>query len=457
MITRPSRRDLLRLGAAGALALPWLLRRDRRARADALTGGARRLIVFYFPDGVVGASQNGEPSEWHPTGGETGFTLPWMLEPLAPFRDQCVFFRGLSMGSTDAGSHPGGAKKLLTATDGGYGRSIDQHLAATVGADRPFRHLYLGAMANHNGASGDKHISYVGPGQTVPPEDDPRAAFQRLFGAGTPPPPGPGPGTDGDDPRVARRRSVLDTSRQELLALRGRLDTRDQQRLDLHAEAIRELEARLGGGGGGGGASCGEPYLDTTGIDGSTLYDPGHFPDVLRAQIDLAVQATACELTRVAVIQASSHTSELIMSRFADTPMYDPGFDMRSHQASHYGPAHDEARREFLAYRLQRRWWVEQFAYLLDQLRQWPEGDGTMLDHSLVLLCTEVCDGNTHLHDDMPLVLAGGGGGAIRPGRLLSFSYRRHADLLLAIAHAMGDPLGSFGDASGGPLPGLLA
>ena len=169
------------------------------------------------------------------------------------------------------------------------------------------------------------------------------------------------------------------------------------------------------------------------------------------------VQAMACGLTRVGVIQASHHTSELIMSRFANTEMFDPSFDMRSHQASHYGAAHDPAKREYRAFAQQVTWWVAQFAYLLDQLAARPEEDGTMLDYSLVLLCSEVADGNTHLHDDIPLVLAGGGGGTIRTGRFLDVGYRRHGDLFVAIANAMGDNITSFGDASAGPLPGLLA
>ena len=80
-----------------------------------------------------------------------------------------------------------------------------------------------------------------------------------------------------------------------------------------------------------------------------------------------------------------------------------------------------------------------------------------MLDESLVLLCSEISDGNTHLHDDMPFVLAGGGSGTIRTGQVMNVGYRRHGDLLVAIANAMGDGIGSFGDASSGPLPGLLA
>jgi hypothetical protein len=106
--------------------------------------------------------------------------------------------------------------------------------------------------------------------------------------------------------------------------------------------------------------------------------------------MDLMVQAMACGMTRVGVIQASQHTSELIMSRFMGTPMYDPGFDMRSHQASHYGASHDLAHREYLAFKQQRRWWIEQLAYLLGSLAARPEGEGTMLDYSLVLCCTEV-------------------------------------------------------------------
>src|SRR5262249_17296715 len=152
------------------------------------------------------------------------------------------------------------------------------------------------------------------------------------------------------------------------------------------------------------GATCANPSIDTTGIDGTTLYAPEKFPQILRAQTDLMVQAMACGLTRVGVIQGSHHTSDLIMSRFAGTQMYDPNFDMRSHQASHFGAAHDRTHREYHDFVLQVRWWVDQFGYLLSQLAARPEDGGTMLDNSLCLLCTEISDGNTHQHDDMPMV-----------------------------------------------------
>jgi hypothetical protein len=142
------------------------------------------------------------------------------------------------------------------------------------------------------------------------------------------------------------------------------------------------------------------------------------------------------------------------MSRFAGTPMFTPNYDMRSHQASHYGQSSSTL---FTSYTQQVTWFVQQFAYVLDQLKQRPEGAGTMLDNSIVLLCSEVSDGNTHSHDDMPFIIGGKGGGTLRTGRILDYGGRRHSDLLLSIAHAMGDSATSFGDAGQGLLPGLLA
>lgn len=457
---------LLGVGVAGALGGTL----GRNLLAAPSGDLARRFIVFYFPDGVPGPSEDGSPSLWHPTGGETSFSLPDVLSALEPWREQCVFLNGLSMGPTDSGSHPGGMKKLLTGVDGGNGRSIDQHLAATVGSNAPFRHLYLGAMANQNNASGDKHLSYPTAGASTPPQDSPLAAFETLFGAALPAPQPGGAGGSGGSPGgsspQARTASVLDTALTDLDELRAKLGSTEKSKLDLHLESLREVERRVDGlpaaGGGSGGTtgpapSCDEPYVDTQGIASSNLYDPALFPRVLRAQTDVMVQAMACGLTQVGVLQASHHTSELIMSRFPGTEMHDPSYDMRSHQASHYGASHDFGKRELSDFVKQRRWFVQQFAYLLEQLAARPEGDGSMLDYSLVLLCTEVSDGNTHSHDQMPFVLAGGASGAVRTGRLLDLGYHRHADLLVGIAHALGDPLDSFGDASSGPLPGLLA
>jgi len=449
-----TRRRLLGALLGAAAATPLGLAVGRAARALDPGGRAQRVIFFYFPDGVGGLSQSGDASLWNAQNDGGGVHLSELLRPLGDRKRHCAFVNGLSMGSVDEGSHPGGAKKLLTGVDGGNGMSIDQFLAGTAGADAPHRLLYLGAMANADGASGDKHISYPSAGFTTPPEDDPREAFRRVFGAALP---SGGPATP--DPGVtAANRSVIDTAITDLTELRARLGDLEQDRLDLHLEALREVELRLDALPPAMTATCDEPAAPGA-IDGSRLYDPGHFPEILRAQMDLMVQAMACGATRVGVLQASHHTSELIMSRFAGTEMYDPGFDMRSHQASHYGARHDRSNRLFTDFLAQRRWFVEQLAYLIDQLDARPEGDSgeTMLDHSLVVLCSEVSDGNTHSHQDMPFVLAGRAGGSIATGRVLDYWGRRHGDLLASVAHAMGQPVMGYGTDSGEPLPGLMS
>mgnify|MGYP000157902925 CR=1 FL=1 len=441
-----NRRRLVKGLGAAAIALPFVnLLQPQRIQA---AGVAKRVIFFYFPDGVPGPSQNGDPSKFHATGSETNFQLPEVLAPLVPFQNDCVFFRGLSMGSTDAGSHPGGAKKLLTAVDGGNGESIDHYLARTVGASAPYRHLYLGAMANQNNASGDKHISYPSAGQSITPEDNPRRAFDNLFGSIA------GGGTT---PQVdADKATIIDNVIGDVETLRTQLGAIEKSKLDLHLESLREVEKRIKGGGVIPVATCDKPTLDTAAFTDGELYRDDKFPSILRSQIDLMVLAMACGLTKVGVIQGSVHTSELIMSRFPATELYTPNFDMRSHQASHYGASHDYGKAEFKAFVQQRTWWVGQFAYLLDELKKRPEDGGTMLDNSIVVLCSEVCDGNTHLHDDMPFILAGRGGGSISTGRLLQYSYERHGKLFVSIANAMGDGLSSFGDSSSGALPGLV-
>jgi hypothetical protein len=448
------RRSLLKLLGQAAVGLPMLAKLLPMGEAFAANGRASRVIFFYFPDGVAGPSQDGEASLWHPSGSEFSFSLPNQLEPLARHQSRCVFLNGLSMGGTDSGSHPGGAKKLLTGSDGGNGESIDRYLARTLGAGTPHSMLYLGVMANHNNASGDKFISYLGPGQTSTPEDNPLRAFSSLFSGA--PTPGGGDATAHKNLRA----TIIDAVLADAQDFKAQLGAVEARKVDQHLEALREVELRIKADAAQGNdpapADCANPAIDARDVDPQNLYDPGRFPAMMRMQLDLMVTAMACGLTRVGVVQASQHTSELIMSRFPSSEMYDPGFDMRSHQASHYGPRHDWQKREFSDYVKQRRWYVQQLAALLDRLAARPEGDGTMLDNTLVVMCTEVCDGNTHLHDNMPFVLAGGAGGAVRTGRLLQYGYERHAKLLVSIAHACGQPLDNFGQEGWGGLPGGL-
>lgn len=437
------RRTFTRALMTGAAALPFsgiLPSFQGKARAS---GQAKRVIVFYFPDGV--AAHNGI---WRAQNQGGQIALSEQLAPLQNLVSDCTFINGLTMGPDEDGSHPGGAKKLLTGVDRGQGESVDRFLSRTAGSSSAHPMIYLGAQATINNASGDKHISYPSPGITTAPEDDPYRAFQRLFNAdGTP----PSETASGN----SRRLRLVDTARADLESLYGRLGAADKTRADLHFQALDEVERRLETPVAPPSASCEDPSWPQEG--GGNLWEPARFPAILRAQIDLTVQAMACGLTRVGVIQGSHHTSDLLMSRFESTEVYAPQSDMRSHQASHYGVDQSSANVLYSSYVKQRRFWVSQFAYLLEQLKALPEDGGTMLDHSLVLLCSEVSDGNAHSHKDMPFVLAGRAGGLVTPGRVLDVEGRAHGELLLALCHAMGQGIGQFGQSGYEPLPGLLA
>ncbi|MFT4627822.1 MAG: hypothetical protein ACI8PZ_006512, partial [Myxococcota bacterium] len=423
---RLSRRHLLQSLLAGAM-----LGRSRPARAT--PGAAKRVLFVYFPDGVVGPVGD-QPSEWHATATDGVITLGHHTEPLAPFVEDCVFFDRLTIGP-EGGSHTEGSKKLLTARHGGWGPSIDQVLARSVGADDPWPSLYLGAQTTAHDADIDKFLSVPGEGYiAVPPEDDPRRAFEQLFG-----------------PRDQRqRRSVLDQVTADLRELRGRLGGVERARLDAHLDAVREVERRLDAI-----PAC-EATLDATGLSDDAMLTPEAFPAIYRAQTDVMVLALACGLTRVGVLQGSHHTSPLVMSRFVTPDVPDAEWlegDQPSHDSGHYGDIRDERTvAGYAHFRATRRWWTGQLAYLLGRLRDTPEGDGTMLDHSLVVAFSEVSDSNLHSHADMPFVLAGRGGSAVSTGRVLDAEGGLHADLWIALAIALGDPLDAFGDYGTQPL-----
>lgn len=437
-----SRRDFLRALGAAAIALPFY---DVLNAPLARAGGvAKRTIFFYFPNGVM-AGEGGGGGQFHASGSEFNFSLSYQMEPLAPYKNDCVFLNGLGMGPTDEGSHPGGAKKLLTASDGGYGQSIDQHLASTVGSSAPFHLLYLGAGAAKYG-TGDKCISYPsGDGASVAPIDDPKIAFQSLFGSGT----GMGSSSGSPAPVDTTKASVIDAAIGDMDALQKRLGAVEASKLSLHMEALREVEKRIKDLPPPSTPSCDNPSAPT--VDSAKIYEDASFPDVLRAQMDLMVTAMACGKTNVGTIQSAFHTSDLNMSAFAGAETY--GSNLLSHQASHYAgnPAWTTG---FIA---QVRWWMSQFGYLIGALAARPEpgGSGTMLDNSLVLACSEVSDGSVHTHHNMPFILAGRGGGSVKSGRLLQYNDERHGKLFASIAQAMGHNIQGFGNGQG-TLTGLV-
>ncbi|MCH9686539.1 MAG: DUF1552 domain-containing protein [Deltaproteobacteria bacterium] len=435
-----TRRSFLRMLGAAGVASPLALTLGRNAVA---APGDVKVMFVYVPDGVI-------PELWHPTGGTTGFTLPQMSAPLEAVRDDLVFVRGLRMYAGGA-THEGGVAKLLTG-DGDV--SLDVFLGEQLGADTPHKSVQLGVASNFQNGSGS--VSYIGSGQQVAPDDNPLSAFDRLFGdLGDPTTPEP----KGPDWAQIRSNRVIDRSIDDLMRLRGQLGGVEQDKLDIHLDALHEVQAQIDGTLTG---SCDNVVWNT---EGFTVDEMDHYPKtweredqfslVGKLQMDLAVLALSCGVTRVASLMWSHPVSP--------TRIPELGTTAANHDASHYGSdLNGPLAQDFIAYR---RFFCEQLVYLLQQMAALPDGDGgTLLDNTVVFVGTDINDGNLHDHDDMPLLLAGRAAGQLTTGRSLDYrgaadgDNEAHSKLLVSIANMAGVPIDAFGftGTGMGGLSGLL-
>lgn len=433
-----SRRSFLKmLGAAGVVS-PLALSLGRNAMA---APGDVKVMFVYVPDGVI-------PELWHPSGGTTDFTLPSMSAPLEAVKDDLVFVRGLKMyagGST----HEGGIAKLLTG-DGPV--SLDIFLGDELGGNTPHKSVQLGVASNFQ--NGAKHMSFIGAGQSVAPDDNPLSAFDRLFGdLGQPEMPNPGP-----DWKQIRSTRVIDRSIDDLKRLRTTLGSTEKEKLDIHLDALQEVEAQIKGELMG---SCEEVVWNTEGfaIDPNDNYPKtwereDHYALVGKLQMDLAVLALGCGVTNVTSLMWSHPVSP--------TRIPELGTTAANHDASHYGS--DLSGPLAQDYITNRQFYSEQLVYLLQQMAAMPGSSGSLLDDTIVFVGTDINDGNLHDHGDMPFLLAGRAGGQLTTGR--SLDYRgsaggeddAHSKLLVSIANMAGVAIDEFGytGKGTGPLPGLL-
>ncbi|NVB39654.1 DUF1552 domain-containing protein [Pseudenhygromyxa sp. WMMC2535] len=425
------RRHFLKLAGAGLVAAPFVnLLRTRRARAA--DGVAKRLIIFFSPNGIV-------HSHWRPTGGGSDFAFPagGILEPLAGHQDNLIVMDGLNFFQAD--NHEGGMAAMLTckgdAGSVGGGASIDQYIAAQLNSATKFKSLELGIKTSDWGGSTQTRISYSAAGQFMTPDDDPQNVYDRMFGDLL--------GGDEEAAKLrARRQRVVDLLNDETKSLRNELGSEERYKLDAHLEALASVEQGLQASG-----SCDAPIAP----DAVSLSLDTSIPAIAQAQIDLAVTGLSCGLTNVASIQLSHTVSPAVFS-------WVDGVNEAHHSLSHIDDSNVEGVAQFAACE---RWSAEQFAYLLDQLAALPEpdGEGTMLDNSVVLWAKEMGDSRAHVCTDVPFVLAGGGGGYFQTGQYLSFDGEPHNKLMVSICHAMGLTNETFGEASfgTGPLEGLAS
>jgi hypothetical protein len=422
------RRSFLQASALSLVAAPFLNLLARPARAAAPTG-PKRLLVLFSPNGTI-------HRHWRPSGGERDFAFPAgsVMEALTPYRDSLLVLDGLDF--HDADNHEGGMVAMLTnngvAGSVGGGMSLDQYVASRIGATSRFTSLELGVQTSLWGGIATTRMSYAGPGSLVTPDDNPGSVYTRLYGelAGSP---------EAAARLLARRQSVLDLLTGEIGGLSVRLGSAERIKLDAHLESLRAMERALEGAGG-----CEPPLLD----DISNHVTNSSFPAVTRAQLELAVQALACDMTKVASVQMSHTISTTVHSWV--------GASSEHHSLSHVDDGNTSGVADFIA---AERWFAEEVAYVLGRLTELPspDGEGTLLDDTIVLWCKELGDGRAHTCVDVPWVIAGGGS-ALATGRYVDLGGMNHAHVLVSICQALGIDVDSFGDpnAGTGPAEALL-
>jgi len=458
-----SRRTFLR-GAGVAIALP-LLDAMVPARVLARQSAAltrTRFAGIFVPHGMA-------PGFWVPTTQSAGFDLPMIMTPLEPFRDSTVIMSGLWSQSAEPPPGVTGADhwvasaflcakkpKKTAGADILNGVTIDQIIARQIGQDTLLPSLQLavedpGANSSNCGegysCAYTNSISWPSPNRPLPMEINPQVVFQRLFGDGTssggerPTHVFERPGTfivtltitgdaRGTCGALDTDRSILDSISDTLARFKVGVGPADRQRVDQYLDDVREIERRLEI------AAKASTAAPTSAMPYGV---PESFDEHIKLQFDLLTLAFQADITRV---------STLLYARDLTGRSYpDSGTTISFHGGSHH--AEDPKRIE--EYAVLNRYHVKMLAYFLDKLQKTPDGDGTLLDHSLVLYGSNMGNSNQHLHYDVPHVLAGTASGRLRGGRHLAFPSKTvpTGNLLVSILDLFGVREDVIGDSTG--------
>jgi Protein of unknown function (DUF1552) len=426
-----SRRALL--GGAGAAAASLLLPASRRsAHAAAPT----RLLVVHVPEGMWSGATR-------PAAGST--QLGPIFEALQPYQARLNVLTNLNMQSRDQGpggdGHHRGVVHMFTGTEqidesNAGGASVDQKIASVIGKGLPFASLQFAVRIVY-GDTNSRPI-WSGPGKVVPAMQSPWDAYKRIFAnvqasAGSAPAP---------TPQVDLRQSALDYALQETASLRTRLGAHDRALLDSYQESLRDIERRLTTVPMAAAGGCSPPTLGGA-LD---VKAEANYPAIGRLQMDLALAAFQCGLTRVASLQWGNSNDQCTYSWLGVNTL---GHDM-AHNNNNCDPKHEKKLKVY-------RWYAEQAAYLMGKLSAIPEGAGSMLDNTLVLWASEFSDSNGHSANKLMWLLLGNAAGYFKTGKVLDCGGKSVNDLHTSLCNAFGLPDQKFGNPAycAGPLAGL--
>jgi len=451
-----SRRTLLRGAGGVALALPFLDAMRPRV-AEAAAAGPKRFVLFFSANGTI-------KDQWQPSGTETSFTLSPILAPLAAHQSDLLIMRGLNNEASyiyEPNAHDASMATLLTGErlvvgPSGTGRaghvldgtsagpSIDQEIARVIGGATKLPSLELGVQSTTTILEPMVvRMCYRGtPGnaKSVPPEDDPKKVFSRLFmDAGT--------SSGALEALRTQRKSVLDSVLSDFQRLQAKVGYDDRQKLERHAATVRDFELSLDKMG-GSGASCqmpgAPPNVSLNPVDCVQDERPakcmGDFKELGKAQMDMLSLALACDLTRVVTLQWSTAESTIFFK------------DFNAH-GEHHLMSHDAKGNRDDLIKIN-TWYAQQFSDLLDKLKGQTDGDGSVLDSSVVLWVNELSDGDSHNRRDLGWVMAGKGNGAIRTGRSVQYKNTTTNQLFASLMTMFGAPTDHFGNTK---FPGTLS
>jgi hypothetical protein len=437
------RRTFLR-GVGAALALPLLDAMVPALTAQSRTAARplRRLGFIYMPNGV--ARNFSGINYWTPLGEGASFEFSQILKPLEPFRDRMVVVSGLAQHQADAhddganGDHTRGTSSWLTGvhpkrTEGAdirNGVSADQIAAAEIGKDTALPSLELAIDLNFLGGQCENSyacaymntLSWSTATTPLPTENNPRIVFERLFGDG---------GTS--EQRLARareNRSILDSVMADLNRLQNSLGPSDRTKVTDYVDSVREVERRI------------QRVEQRNASDLPDLNQPSGIPDRFDEHVKLMYElqwlAYRADVTRVVTFMLGR---ELNFRTYPEI-----GITEGHHGLSH----HQDNPNQLAKYARLGAYQAELFGWFLEKLKSTPEGDGTLLDHSLFLYGAGLSNPNLHAHYDLPLVLVGSAAGQLKGGRHIVYKQETPmTNLLLSMLDKVGVPAEKLGDSTG--------